>query len=71
MSQEKKSATKLFELFARIQTPLLENLNINYGKNKVIDEIREDNTLFNYEFFNLFAKVNSIKDNITLEAQDS
>ncbi len=64
-----KISDKIIRTFARIQTPLLENLNINYGKNKVIDEIREDNTLFNYEFFNLFAKVNSIKDNITLEGK--
>ena len=30
---------KIIRTFARIQTPLLENLEIDYGKNKVIDEI--------------------------------
>lgn len=58
---------KIIRTFARIQTPLLEDLTIDYGKNKVIDEIRESNTLFNYEFFNAFVKIEGLVDNITLK----
>ncbi len=58
---------KIIRTFARIQTPLLENITIDYGKNKLIDEIREDKVLFNYEFFNVFAKVEKLQDDITLK----
>lgn len=60
---------KIIRTFARIQTPLLESLEINYGKNKMIDEIREDNCLFNYEFYNVFAKIEELKDDIELKGK--
>ena len=39
---------KVIRTFARIQTPLLEEMTIDYGNNKVIDEIKEEKNLFNY-----------------------
>ncbi len=60
---------KIIRTFARIQTPLLEDLEIDYGKNKVIDEIREINSLFNYEFFNVFAEVENLEDDIKLKGK--
>lgn len=58
---------KIIRTFARIQSPLLEDLTIDYGNNKVIDEIRESNSLFNYEFYNAFVKVENLVDDITLK----
>ena len=60
---------KIIRTFARIQTPLLEELKIEYGKNKVIDEIREDKALFNYEFYNVFAKTEKLEEDITLKGK--
>ena len=60
---------KIIRTFARIQTPLLENLEVDYGTNKVIDEIREEGNLFNYEFFNVFAKIEKLEDNIQLKGK--
>ncbi len=60
---------KIIRTFARIQTPLLEDLTIDYGNNKIIDEIREEKCLFNYEFFNVFAKVEKLQDNIKLKGK--
>lgn len=60
---------KIIRTFARIQTPLLENLEIDYGKNKVIDEIKEEKCLFNYEFFNVFTKIEKLEDNIILKGR--
>ncbi len=60
---------KIIRTFARIQTPLLEDLTIDYGNNKVIDEIREEKCLFNYEFFNVFAKVEKLQDDIQLKGK--
>ena len=60
---------KIIRTFARIQTPLLEKLEIDYGANKIIDEIKEDKCLFNYEFFNVFAKVEKIEDDIKLKGR--
>ncbi len=60
---------KIIRTFARIQTPLLEELKIDYGKNKVLDEIREDKALFNYEFYNVFAKTEKLEDDITLKGK--
>lgn len=57
---------KIIRTFARIQTPLLEELTIDYGNNRVIDEIREEKCLFNYEFFNVFAKIEKLQDDIQL-----
>lgn len=51
------------------QTPLLENIQINYGTNKVIDEIREEKCLFNYEFFNVFARIENLEDDIELKGK--
>lgn len=60
---------KIIRTFARIQTPLLEEITIDYGSNKVIDEIREEKCLFNYEFFNVFTKIEQIVDNIQLKGK--
>lgn len=60
---------KIIRTFARIQTPLLEDLTIDYGNNKIIDEIREEKCLFNYEFFNVFAKVENLQDDIQLKGK--
>lgn len=60
---------KIIRTFARIQTPLLEEITIDYGSNKVIDEIREDKCLFNYELFNVFAKIEKIQDDIQLKGK--
>lgn len=60
---------KIIRTFARIQTPLLEELTIDYGKNRVIDEIREEKCLFNYEFFNVFAKIEKLQDDIQLKGK--
>lgn len=60
---------KIIRTFARIQTPLLENLEIDYGKNKVIDEIKEEKCLFNYEFFNVFTKLEKLEDDIILKGK--
>ena len=60
---------KIIRTFARIQTPLLEELTIDYGNNKLIDEIREEKCLFNYEFFNVFAKIEKLQDDIQLKGR--
>ncbi|MCR5185652.1 MAG: VWA domain-containing protein, partial [Clostridia bacterium] len=60
---------KIIRTFARIQTPLLEEIKVDYGKNKVINEIREDKCLFNYEFFNIFSKLEEISDDIILKGK--
>jgi len=60
---------KIIRTFARIQTPLLENIEIDYGSNKLIDEIREEKSLFNYEFFNVFAKIEKLEDDIQLKGK--
>ena len=68
MPQEKID-DKIIRTFARIQTPLLENLEIDYGQNNLVDEIREQNALFNYEFYNVFAKTENIESDITLKGK--
>ena len=60
---------KIIRTFARIQTPLLEDIRIDYGKNKILDEIRENNALFNYEFYNVFAKTEHLDNDIILEGR--
>ena len=57
----------IIRTFARIQTPMLENLKIDYGRNKVLDEIKENENLFNYEFYNVFAKLEELEDDIKLK----
>ena len=57
----------IIRTFARIQTPILENLKIDYGRNKVLDEIKENENLFNYEFYNVFTKLEDIVDDIKLK----
>lgn len=66
---KEKIDDKIIRTFARIQTPLLEEITINYGNNKVIDEIREEKCLFNYEFFNVFAKIDKLQDDIQLKGK--
>lgn len=66
---KEKIDDKIIRTFARIQTPLLEEITIDYGSNKVIDEIREEKCLFNYEFFNVFAKVEKLQDDIQLKGK--
>ena len=66
---KEKIDDKVIRTFARIQTPLLESFEIDYGKNKVIDEIKEENALFNYEFYNVFAKIEEFGDDIQLKGK--
>lgn len=63
---KEKIDDKIIRTFARIQTPLLENIKVNYGINKVVDEIKEENCLFNYEFFNVFVKLEKIEGDVEL-----
>ena len=60
---------KIIRTFSRIQTPLLEEIIIDYGNNKVIDEIKEEKCLFNYEFYNVFTKIEKIEDDIYLKGK--
>ena len=64
---KEKIDDKIIRTFARIQRPLLENIEVDYGKNKLIDEIKEEKCLFNYEFYNVFAKIEKLEDDITLK----
>ena len=57
---------KINRTFARIQTPLFENIKIDYGKNKLIDEEKEDNALFNFEFYNAMCVIEDLVDDIKL-----
>jgi len=66
---KEKIDDKIIRTFARIQTPLLEEIKIDYGNNKVLDEIREEKCLFNYEFFNIFAKIEKLEDDIQLKGK--
>ena len=66
---KEKIDDKIIRTFARIQTPLLEEIRIDYGNNKVLDEIREEKYLFNYEFFNVFAKMEKLEDDIQLKGK--
>lgn len=66
---KEKIDDKIIRTFARIQTPLLEKLEVDYGKNKVIDEIKEEKCLFNYEFFNVFAEIEKLEDDIQLKGK--
>lgn len=66
---KEKIDDKIIRTFARIQTPLLEEIKIDYGNNKVLDEIREEKCLFNYEFFNVFAKIEKLEDDIRLKGK--
>ena len=63
-----KIENKIFRTFERIQSPLVEEIKVNYKHNKLIDEIRENSTLFNYEFYNVFAKLEDLTDDIELNA---
>lgn len=64
-----KIDNKIIRTFARIQTPLVEEITIDYGNNKVLNEIREEKSLFNYEFFNVFAKIEKLQDDIQLKGK--
>ena len=66
---KEKIDDKIIRTFARIQTPLLEEIRIDYGNNKVLDEIREEKCLFNYEFFNVLAKIEKLEDDIQLKGK--
>lgn len=59
----------ILRTFARIQTPMLENVKIDYGKNKILDEIKEDENLFNYEFYNVITELEGIEDDIKLKGE--
>ena len=53
--------------FKRIQMPMVEDVKIDYGTSKLDDEIKEDTALFNYEFFNVLAVLDELKDDIILK----
>ena len=55
--------------FKRIQMPMVEDVKIDYGKSHLDDEIKEETTLFNYEFFNVLAVVDELKDDIILKGK--
>ena len=48
---------------------MLENVKIDYGKNKILDEIKEDENLFNYEFYNVITELEGIEDDIKLKGE--
>ncbi len=52
--------------FARIQSPLVKDVKIDYGNSHLINEIKQDSTLFNYEFFQVMALVDKVEDDIFL-----
>lgn len=52
--------------FARIQSPIVRDVKVDYGKNDVVSEIKQDNTLFNYEFYQVASLLKDIEDDITL-----
>lgn len=58
---------KIIRAFDRIQSPKIEGLKVDYGKNQVLDEIKEENILYNFEYFNVFAKLGEIVDDIKLK----
>lgn len=60
---------KIIRTFSRIQTPLLKNVKVEYGKNILNDEIKEENVLFNYEFFNVFSEIKELVDDIKLTGE--
>lgn len=64
-----KIEEKIIRTFARIQTPSLENLKVDYGETKVINEITEEKLLFNYEFYNMFAKIEKLNDDIQIRGK--
>lgn len=66
---KEKIDDKIIRTFARIQTPLLEEIKIDYGNNTLLNEIREEKCLFNYEFFNVFAEIEQLKDDIQLKGK--
>ncbi len=55
--------------FKRIQMPMVEDIKIDYGASHLDDEIKEATNLFNYEFFNVLAVVDELKDDITLKGK--
>jgi len=55
--------------FKRIQMPMVEDIKIDYGTSKLDDEIKEDTALFNYEFFNVLAVLDELKDDIILKGK--
>lgn len=62
---------KIIRTFARIQTPLVENIQVDYGSNKLVDEIKEDSSLFNYEYYNVFSCIENLTDDIVLKGMVS
>ena len=67
IAPKEKIDDKIIRTFARIQTPLLDAITVDYGNNRLLDEIKEDKALFNFEFYNVFAKVRILSDDITLK----
>lgn len=67
IAPEERIDDKVIRTFARIQTPLLENVEIDCCGNILLDEIRESNALFNYELYNAFVKIAKLEDDIVLK----
>ncbi len=55
--------------FARIQTPMVSNIKIDAGSSKILGEIKEENALFNHEFFQAIVLLEDLKDDITLKGK--
>ena len=64
---DEKIDEKIIRTFARIQSPILSNVKVAYGNNKIYDEIKEDTTIFNYEYYAIFVVLDNILDNIILK----
>ena len=60
---------KIVRMFDRITSPIFEDVKVDFGKSEVLDQIKEDDMLFNYEYFNVFTKVRSIENDVTIKGK--
>ncbi len=60
---------KIVRMFDRITSPIIEDVKVDFGKSEVLDQIKEDDMLFNYEYFNVFTKVRSIENDVTIKGK--
>ena len=55
--------------FARIKTPMVNQIKIDCGNSKVLGLIKEENALFNHEFFQALVLLEDLQDDITLKGK--
>ena len=60
---------KIIRMFDRITSPIFEDVTVDFGESEVLDQIKEDDMLFNYEYFNVFTKVRSIENDVTIKGK--